>query len=90
MQSAAWELTHCYLDSSEKAQTAFWSEELEKAGKERMRTAWRPAAAPTKALTPPGPQVWVTALTKVTRADVELACIPRPGLRPQHRLLGLQ
>lgn len=39
-----------YLDSSGKAQTAFWSEELEKAGDEKMRTAWRSAAAQTKDL----------------------------------------
>lgn len=42
-----------YLDSSGKAQTAFWSEELEKAGEEKMRTAWRSAAAQTKALSTP-------------------------------------
>lgn len=42
-----------YLDSSGKAQTAFWSEELEKAGNERMRIAWRSATAQTEALTKP-------------------------------------
>lgn len=71
-----------YLDSSGKAQTAFWSEELEKAGNEKMRTTWRSTAAQTKDLTNYSLSLKceVTPPAKETRAYAELACTSRPGL----------
>lgn len=55
MQSAAWWVKRSgslYLDSSGKAPTEFWSEELEKAGEERVKQALRSLAARGQGLGP--------------------------------------
>lgn len=74
-------MSSLYLDSSGKARTAFWSEELEKAGNKRMRIAWGSAAAQSKTLTTlsASRMGYITHLN-MTRAYSELASISKPGL----------
>lgn len=78
-----------YLDSSGKARTVFWSEELEKAGNERMRTAWRSAAAQTKTLTTPSASRVGYKTHKSDKGIFSWPLSARLDSLSQHRLLDL-